>query len=150
MRRTAQRVGAQLAVLLILLTSCSVKENRIPYVQLDSGTLTPDGQVHIDDYQRELFVTDHQVLDFCTGPAETLDKGELNFYYGSIYALSNYRGLLLNNGFTTETLEQTSTLLDTTLSNGSERVRLIYQVSGTIRILFENPEGQAHILLGGI
>ena len=95
--------------------------------------------------------TDTQALQYVTDASGiSLSSGELAYYTGTLYSLSNYRELLLENGYRIESEVRTSDVLDTTLSSGSDRVRLIYQPSGSIRILFENLGGAAHILLEGV
>lgn len=138
MRRGIGSLGAQL-ILLLLLTSCRTVVEETPYAQLENGLLYADGTT-----------STKQVLEFCTGPITPMYKGELNFYEGDLYSLSNYRELLLLNGFTEITCNKSSTLLDSLLSNGEESVRLIYQSTGAIRIIHEKTNGIAHILLEGM
>ncbi len=129
-----------LAITLLLLCGCSPSVEYVPYAQQADGTYRyPEA-----DY------TSHQVLQWCEGTTDALTKGELYFYNGSLYALSNYRAYLMSNGFSEVESAKTDALLDSVLSNGDEKVRLIYQSSGTIRILLEKSDGVAHILLGGI
>lgn len=135
-------VGAALSLLFLLSGCMEPRVEYVPYVVLDNGRLLHGNE--------ENYTGSKQVLEFCTGFTEPLYTGELNFYHGTLYGLSNYRELLLNNGFEETTVTKTSDLLDSTLSNGSDRVRLIYQNTGTIRIVFENRSGAAHILLEGM
>lgn len=141
-RGEAGRMGTKLITALLLLTllsGCAPTSDYTPYYLTTGGV-----KVYAE---QEPPVGDAQVLEFCTGEREPLYHTTLNFYSGSLYALSNYRQALLNNGFVTESLTQTGDLLDTVLSDSTERVRLIYQATGTIRIVFENQAGVAHILL---
>ena len=136
-------MGAKLIPLLLpflLLCSCQAPTEFVPYAQQEDGSW----RYPMQNY------TSHQVLEYCEGTLDTLSKGELNFYHGSLYALSNYRAYLMGNGFVETHYEATASVLDSMLDNGDERVRLIYQSSGTIRIIVENPDGLAHILLEGI
>ncbi len=136
-------MGAKLTAILlslILLCGCTSREEFIPYaVQADGSRRYPG-----EEY------TSHQVLNWCDGTSDTLTKGELYFYTGSLYAVSNYRTHLLSNGFEEVSSSNSDTLLDSLLSNGDERVRLLYQSTGTIRILLEKSDGVAHILLEGV
>lgn len=135
-------MGAKLIPLLLalcLLCGCSTEERYIPYYVTDSGA-----HIHATDTPAE---HDKQVLEFCEGEYSPLYHTTLNFYSGDLYALSNYRARLLALGWETISLTQTSELLDTVLTDGTERVRLIYQNTGVIRIVFENQSGAAHILL---
>ena len=142
-RRTAGGMGAKLtaAVLtILLLCGCSAKTVYVPYALQEDGS----HRLPMSTY------TSHQVLEYCDGTLDKLSKGELSTYHGTLYALSNYRVYLMNNGFVETSYEATSSVLNSLLDNGSEKVRLIYQSSGTIRIVMENQEGLAHILLGGM
>lgn len=126
---------------LLLLVSCG--PSPIEYVPY---TLQEDGTQRLP----ESCYTSHQLLQWCEGPSSKLVWRELYFYDGSLYALSNFRRSLLNHGYVEEVREQSSSVLDILLTSDAERVRLIYQSSGTIRIIMENPDGLAHILLEGI
>ena len=135
-------MGAKLTtamLVIFLLCGCQQRVEYVPFAQQEDGSLRYPMQSY----------TSHQVLEYCDGTADALSKGELNFYHGTLYALSNYRSYLLANGFTETHFENTASVLDSMLDNGEERVRLIYQSSGTIRIFLENPDGLAHILLEG-
>lgn len=125
---------------LLLLCGCQQSVEYVPYAQQEDGSC----RYPMREY------TSHQVLEYCPGTLDTLTKGELSAYHGSLYALSNYRAYLLAKGFVETSRESTASVLDSMLDNGDERVRLIYQSSGTIRIIVENPDGLAHILLEGI
>lgn len=136
-------MGAKLTAILcacLLLCGCTPKQEYMPYTQQEDGT----SRYPLSDY------TSHQVLEWCEGTFDTLTKGELSTYHGSLYAISNYRAYLLSKGFQEVASENSASVLDSMLDNGDERVRLIYQSSGTIRIIMENPDGLAHILLEGI
>ena len=136
-------MGAKLtaAVLAIfLLCGCSAKTVYVPYALQEDGS----HRLPMSDY------TSHQVLEYCGGTTDRLSPGELSTYHGSLYALSNYREYLMYNGFVETSYEASASVLNSLLDNGSERVRLIYQSTGTIRIVMENQAGLAHILLGGM
>lgn len=128
--------------------SCTFQTERTPFELLEGGAHAFGDVVLEDGVSRLRTVTDKQVLQFiCDDTGAHLKPGELAYYTGTLYDLSNYRTLLLDEGFSTEVLYQTASVLDTTLVFDDERVRLIYTSSGTIRILFEKEEGVAHILL---
>lgn len=95
----------------------------------------------------EQSVQEKQVLEYCVGTEDPLYYTSINSYEGSLYALSYFRQQLLSRGYTERVWTQSSDLLDTILSGNGERVRLIYQSNGSIRIVFENQAGAAHILL---
>lgn len=136
-------MGAKLtiiALVLLLLQGCAVQTVHTPYYLSETGEKVYAGQ--------ESNPRDKQVLEYCTSAgAEPMYNTSLNFYTGNLASISNYRERLVGNDFRTQSIVQTSERIDEVLGNGFERVRLIYTSSGTIRIVFENPEGVAHILL---
>lgn len=129
-----------LALLALFLTGCSPHTTYQPYYLTESGERVYAGQ--------ESSPVEKQALEYCTDDdAEPLYNTSLNFYTGNLASISNYRERLLAKDFDTKSIVKTPERIDEVLSNGFERVRLIYTSSGTIRIVFENPEGVAHILL---
>lgn len=137
-------------LLTLLLCGCTVRVDK-PYEYIREGVYASGDVVSENGNLRSRTPTDNQALQFVPdGGGISLVPGELAYYTGSLYSLSNYRELLLKEGYITDSLTRTSEVLDTTLSRGGDRVRLIYQQSGSVRILFENKEGLAHILLEGI
>lgn len=137
------------AVTLCFLPSCTYTIER-PYVYVSEGVYAYEDRVWENGVVRNKTPTDMQALQFIPDDSGIdLVPSELVDYEGSLYSLSNYRELLLSSGYTTIKETRTCDILDTTLAAGEDRVRLIYQPSGRIRILFENPEGGAHILLRG-
>lgn len=138
-----------LFLLLLTLAGCA-ERNFIPYQYVSEGVYLCEGKVWDGTEWRDANETDVQALQYVTSedPIE-LYPYDLVSYDGSLYSLSNYRKLLLDNGYEIEAEERTSAVLDTTLFKEDDRVRLIYQSSGSVRILFENQEGLAHILLEG-
>ena len=150
-----RRVGAKLALLLslLLLTGCTTKvvKQNVPYVRLESGEIATATTVFTMHGARARTAKDSQPLYFCTDWGDSvLEQRNLIQYEGSLYSLSNYRQALLDNGWVEDSLVQTSDLLDSMLVRDNDRVRLIYQSTGMIRILFDNPQGAAHILLEGM
>lgn len=145
----AGRVGAQLATLLFLFTACSTNTRYSCYVMVDNGERALATEVYnSDNVARVRTDLDRQVLEFCPDHADySLIHQELSIYIGSLYALSNYRELLLDNGYAEVSRIQTSELLDVSLEKGEDGVRLIYTHNGVVRILFKNSEGDSHILL---
>lgn len=143
------RVGAKLALLLLLLTACSTNTRYSCYVLVDNGERALAMEVYnCDNVARVRTDLDRQVLEFCPDYTDyTLIHQELSIYIGSLYALSNYRELLLDNGYAEVSRIQTSELLDVSLEKGEDGVRLIYTHNGVVRILFKNSEGDSHILL---
>ena len=136
--------------LLCMLCGCSRVVEQ-PYTYIADGVYACGDTVWENGVARSRAATDTQALQYVTDASGiSLSSGELAYYTGTLYSLSNYRELLLENGYRIESEVRTSDVLDTTLSSGSDRVRLIYQPSGSIRILFENLGGAAHILLGGV
>lgn len=137
-------------LLFCLLCGCSQVVEQ-PYIYISEGVYACGDTVWEDGAVRDRTPTDVQAMQYITNE-EGIDlvPGELAYYTGTLYSLSNYRALLLESGYTVEKEVRTADVLDTLLSNGTDRVRLIYQPSGSIRILFENPKGAAHILLEGI
>lgn len=134
-------------VLLCALCGCSHVVEQ-PYIYISEGVYACGDTVWEDGTVRDRTPTDVQALQYITNDEGiNLTPGELAYYEGTLYSLSNYRALLLERGYEVESEVRTSDVLDTTLSNGSDRVRLVYQPSGSIRILFENSKGAAHILL---
>ena len=129
-----------LAAAFLLLCGCAQQTMYVPYALQEDGSCRYPSKGY----------TSHQVLEYCEGTTDKLTHTELNFYDGSLYALSNYRAWLMSNGFVETAKTQSATILDSMLTNAGDRVRLIYQSTGTIRIITENPEGLAHILLGAI
>lgn len=146
-------MGAKVTVCLILLCmlcGCSRVVEQ-PYTYIADGVYACGDTVWENGVARSRAATDTQALQYVTDDRGiSLSTGELAYYTGTLYSLSNYRELLLENGYRIESEVRTSDVLDTTLSSGSDRVRLIYQPSGSIRILFENLGGAAHILLEGV
>lgn len=133
---------------MILCCGCTPSHEEIPYVRLESGELATQNVVFTLQGTRERTAQDVQPLYFIAdGEDYELEQSAVLQYTGTLYALSNYRELLLKRGYKEDAFIQTAAILDTTLYNEQERVRLIYQSTGTIRILFDNPEGDAHILL---
>lgn len=136
-------MGAKLtaiALTLLLLQGCAAQTVRTPYYLSEAGEKVYAGQ---ESNPRE-----KQALEYCASVgAEPMYNTSLNFYTGNLASISNYRECLISNDFRTQSIVQTSERIDEVLSNGFERVRLIYTSSGTIRIVFENPKGVAHILL---
>lgn len=147
-------MGTSLKVLLLsllftALCGCSQTVEQ-PYTFLGDNTYSCGDVVWENGVSRNKLPTDAQALQYVTdGTRIDLVPGDLAFYSGSLYSLSNYRKLLLEEGYIIESETRSPILLDTTLNFGGDRVRLIYQSSGSIRILFENQEGFAHILLKG-
>jgi hypothetical protein len=134
-------------LLLTLLSGCT-RTVDIFYIYVSEGVYAHEDKVWDQGVIRDRFPTDKQALQFVTDDhGIQLVRGELAYYRGTLYSLSNYRELLLANGYVTENLTRTSNLLDTTLRGPDSRVRLIYQRGANIRILFEKPECLAHILL---
>lgn len=134
---------------LLVLTGCT-ERNFIPYQYISEGVYLCEGRVWDGTEWRDANVTDKPALQYVTSddPIE-LYPCDLVSYDGSLYSISNYRKLLLDNGYRIESETRTSSTLDTTLYNEEDRVRIIYQSSGSIRILFENSRGLAHIILEG-
>lgn len=135
-------MGAKLTVALLLallLTGCASRVENRPYYLSDDGVKVYSSE-SADPYKK-------QVLEFCHGPDYALYHTRLNSYDGSLYALSNYREMLLENGYVEQSCTRTSSLIDCVLYNHQGRVRLIYQSTGAIRIVFENKDCAAHILL---
>ena len=144
-------MGAAVICSLCLLTSGCARIEYRPYMYIDDGVFLYEGKVWDHGEVRARTPTDKQALQFiCDHNGVDLVKGELAYYEGSLYSLSNYREYLINCGYVEEHTTRTRDLLDTTLSNGNDRVRLIYQQSGRIRILFENQPAPAHIILEGV
>lgn len=131
-------MGAKIIPILLstlLLCGCTY-EAAVPYVQLADNVYATEEVVWEEGNVRDRQVTDKQVLQYVTDDnGIDLQPGELAFYYGTLYSLSNYRAQLLSEGYTIESETQTPDVLDTVLSKEGERVRLIYQRSGTIRII---------------
>lgn len=146
-------MGAKITLCLIslcMLCGCSRVVEQ-PYTYIAEGVYACGDTVYENGVARSKTETDAQALQYVTDDRGiSLSPGDLAYYTGTLYSLSNYRELLLESGYGIESEVRTSEVLDTTLSNGSDRVRLIYQPSGSIRILFENSGGVAHILLEGV
>lgn len=120
---------------LLVLCGCTYQKD-MPYVYITEGVYATSDRVWDNGVVRERQVTDKQALQYITDDnGVDLQKGELVFYHGTLYSLSNYRAYLLAEGYVVESETRTSDLLDTILSKDSQRVRLIYQKSGTIRII---------------
>lgn len=120
----------------------------VPYVYIQEGVYACGDTVYDHGSTRKRTPTDLQALQYIPdGSAIELLPGELVSYSGTLYSLSNYRMILLQNGYVIESEQRTCDILDTTLVCGEDRVRLIYQPSGHIRILFKDIRGPAHILL---
>ena len=137
-------------LLLILLCGCTRVVER-PYMYITDGVYVYGDMVEDCGLMRNRTPTDTQALQYITDDSGiSLTPGELASYDGSLYSLSNYRELLLSNGYVIDSEIRTADILDTTLSFGEDKVRLIYQPSGSIRILFKNSKGAAHILLEGV
>ncbi len=137
-------------LMLMLLCGCTQTVER-PYVYVSAGVYAYGDMVDDCGVMRNRTPTDTQALQYITDDGGiSLIPGELASYEGSLYSLSNYRELLLSNGYVIDREIRTADILDTTLSAGEDRVRLIYQPSGSIRILFKNLKGAAHILLEGV
>lgn len=135
---------------LCLLVGCT-QTVAIPYVQIAEGVYACGDVVWDQGTLRSRTPTDIQSMQYVPDDSGiSLTPGELADYIGTLYSLSNYRELLLQEGFSVEKETRTCDILDTTLFRDDERVRLIYQPSGRIRILFENRQGAAHILLEGM
>ena len=146
-------MGAKVTVCLTLLCMLCGYSRVVeqPYTYIAEGVYACGDTVWENGVARSRAATDTQALQYVTDDCGiSLSPGELAYYTGTLYSLSNYRELLLENGYRIESEVRTSDVLDTTLSSGSDRVRLIYQPSGSIRILFENLGGAAHILLEGV
>lgn len=137
-------------IAMCMLCGCSRTVEQ-PYTYISEGVYACGDVVCEDGVIRDRTPTDIQAMQYITNDEGiNLAPGELAYYTGTLYSLSNYRTLLIENGYVVEKEVRTADLLDTTLSKEGDRVRLIYQPSGSIRILFENLEGAAHILLEGI
>lgn len=146
---TAVRLLSALSALL-LLVGCK-QEVAVPYVYVSEGVYACGNSVWDHGTIRTRTPTDVQAMQYVTDDSGIdLTPGTLADYAGTLYSLSNYRELLISNGYGVESETLTCDVLDSTLSLGGDRVRLIYQPSGRIRILFENYRGAAHILLEGI
>lgn len=138
------------SALFLMLCGCT-KVITVPYTYVSEGVYACGDKVWENNVIRDKTSVDRQALQFIQDDrGVNLIPGELADYSGSLYSLSNYRALLLGEGFAVERETRTCDILDTTLSKDGDRVRLIYQSSGSIRILFENRQGAAHILLEGI
>lgn len=136
--------------LLLLLCGCTQTIEH-PYVYVEEGVYACEETVWEHGKSRSRTPTDTQALQYVTDDRGIeLSHGELAHYTGTLYSLSNYRELLLEHGYIVEKEVRTASVLDTTLSCSGDRVRIIYQQSGSIRILFENEQGVAHILLEGV
>lgn len=136
--------------LVLLLCGCTQTITR-PYTCLADGVYAYEGTVWENGATREKTPADIQAMQYIPDDSGIdLTPGELTDYTGTLYSLSNYRVLLLQEGYAIESEIRTRDVLDTTLGRCGDRVRLIYQPSGRIRILFENPGGAAHILLEGV
>lgn len=141
MWRRVRGVGITLA-LLLLLVGCSATVTRTPYLELSNGDKLYANTDTIPIQQ--------EVLDYCPDNTTKLQHTYLNFYEGGLQGISNYRQLLLDNGFVEQVNEHSAEVLDSMFYSDDGRVRIIYQVSGTSRIIFEKPESEAHILLKGM
>lgn len=143
-------MGAKLicCLLSLLLLSGCAETISVPYSYVAEGVYMCGDTVWEDGVARDRTPTDKQALQYITDAnGVNLYPCGLVTYTGTLYDLSNYRELLLENGYVITTEVRTSNMLDTVLLNGDGRVRLIYLASGSIRILFEKPESVAHILL---
>lgn len=140
-----------LPLMLVMLLSGCTRTIEIPYTFVSEGVYAYEDSVWDHGTVREKLPDERQALQFVTDDKGILlEKGELVYYEGTIYSLSNYREVLLKSGYVEENCTRTYDVLDTVLTRDADRVRLIYQRSGIIRILFENRQGVAHILLEGI
>lgn len=134
-----------LTIIAILLSGCSYVEET-PYVCITEGVYAVGNTVKDHGEIRERLPSEQQALQFVTDDKGVdLTGGRLAFYSGTLYSLSNYRKALLDDGYRVDTITRTCDVLDTTLKKGNDRIRLIYQRSGTIRILFEKNRGERHI-----
>ena len=141
--------------LILLVLSClclaGCKETTyVPYQYVAEGTYLCNGMLYEDGVPRNASVTDKAALQYVVSEDEIALYPYDITYDGDLYSLSNYRSLLLQAGYTVVEEVRTDSLLDTTLTKGNDKVRLIYQPAGSIRILFKNQQGPAHILLEGV
>lgn len=132
-----------------LLCGCT-KVHNVPYIRIADGVYAVGDEVWDHGVKRERMPNEQQALQFVTDDKGVdLVGGDLAFYTGTLYSLSNYRLALLDNGYTVSKEVRTHDLMDTTLKKDKDRIRLIYQRSGTIRILFEKSRGERHIVMEG-
>ena len=148
-RSRVARVGAVAILCLILLTGCKTVTKEVPVFYLSDGSLVAGDKVqNRDGTERMLSARDKTNLYFVpNNEGDKLTYVDLATYEGTIYALSDYYYALLENGYSVEQSESTPDTLDYILGNGTERVRLVYMAPNTIRIMYDNWEGDAHILL---
>lgn len=148
MWRRAKRACA-LVLLSLCLSGCATKVNYVPTYLLDSGErVIGTAVVQPDGTEREISEGDATPLFFIPNsePYNLVYK-DLSIFEGNFYSLSQYYYTLLQNGYVVESSLATSDTIDCVLENDGDRVRLVYFSNGNIRILFENWEGSAHILL---
>lgn len=139
------RLVSLLVATALLLGGCSYVVET-PYVCIKDGVYAVGNTVKDHGEIRERLPSEQQALQFITDDKGVdLMGGRLAFYTGTLYSLSNYRKALLDDGYKVDTITRTCDVLDTTLKRGDDRIRLIYQRSGTIRILFKKNKGERHI-----
>lgn len=139
-----------LALLCLCLTSCT-NTTYIPYQYVAEDVYLCGGMLYVNGTARDASITDKPALQYVTSEEGiNLYPCDLITYDGDLYSLSNYRALLIEEGYTVIEETRTDSLLDTTLEKNEDKVRLIYQSTGSIRILFKNQQGPAHILLEGV